>query len=332
MYTRAVLVKRIGPDDWFMLASMVTSVCFLIGIVFQIKYGLGLPVNVETLTDFLSALYITIVLYNVTQTLYKLSITLQSYRLFTTAAGKRGIKMLMGWILICGIFTVTISLFHCTPVSAAWNVFEGGSCIGNAPLNFTITGVNILNDLCLLAIPLFFIRNLQMNEKQRVVLMSIFACGFIISIVSFIRLKALYINVEGPAENQPVTGVDIALWSGLEINIAVICGSLPALKAFVSKVILGKTESKTSGYAYGNNSAVRKQSRALASVSNDDDYKMDSLKINVRESIEMNRYQGDDGGSENDLIIQNQNAFSPAVPMKVKISSAASTARHSTAA
>jgi len=124
-----------------------------------------------------------------------------------------------------------------------------------------------------------------------------------------------------------VSGVDIALWSGLEINIAIICGSVPALKAFVSQVILRKIDSQPSGY--GNSSAVRKQSRVLASMSGDDDYKMDRLKINVRNSFEMNR--GDDGGSESDLIIQNHGFSGPAAPTKVHITSATSSNRHSTA-
>jgi hypothetical protein len=84
----------------------------------------------------------------------------------------------MAWVLVCGLFTVLSSLFYCVPVQKAWNVFEPGHCISNAPLNFTISSFNILNDLCLLAIPLFFLKNLQMNQKQRLVLMSIFACGF----------------------------------------------------------------------------------------------------------------------------------------------------------
>lgn len=170
-----------------------------------------------------------------------------------------------------------------------------------------------------------------------------------ISIVSIIRLKALYDNVKGPAEQQPgrfvsivlretytdacaniVSGVDIALWSALEINIAIICGSVPALKAFVSQVILRRmdTQPTGSGYGYGYSSAARKQSRVLGSVNGDDEYKMDRLEIVVRNSFEMNR--GDDGGSESDLIIQN-NAYSGlSAPSKVHISSTTGTKRQST--
>jgi len=48
---------------------------------------------------------------------YKLSITFQSYRLFTTAIGREIIKSLMVWITLCGIVSVCGSLFYCTPIS-----------------------------------------------------------------------------------------------------------------------------------------------------------------------------------------------------------------------
>ena len=53
--------------------------------------------------------------------------------------------------------------------------------------------------------------------------------------------------------------------------------------------------------------------------------KEDGLKINVRESIEMNRYVyggGDDAGSENDLIIQiHKGRLQGKAGLEVKISS-----------
>lgn len=137
-----------------------------------------------------------------------------------------------------------------------------------------------------------------------------------VTIVSTIRLKSLYDVASGPIELQTVTGVDIALWSGLEINIAIICGSVPALRAFVHR-LFGSGSQPT--YGYGNNSTVRKQSRALGSMSGDEDRTKGSLRITVRESIEMKRYGGDDQGSESDLIIIQKDAFSPNASRQVRI-------------
>lgn len=138
-----------------------------------------------------------------------------------------------------------------------------------------------------------------------------------VTIVSTIRLKSLYDVASGPVELQTVTGVDIALWSGLEINIAIICGSVPALRAFAHRLFRNSSSQPT--YGYGNNSTVRKQSRALGSMSGDEDRAKGSLRITVRESIEMKRYDGDDQGSESDLIIIQKDAFAPNASRQVRI-------------
>lgn len=142
--------------------------------------------------------------------------------------------------------------------------------------------------------------------------------------MSIVRLKALYDNLNGPINLQPVTGVDIALWSDLEINVAIICGSVPALKAFVGKVFFGQSvggSSDRSRTAYGNTSQSRKQtlrgqSRVLGSRTGDEEEggaggsvgKMGG--ITVQQSIEMKTYLADDTGSEKELITGPEGAFS----------------------
>ncbi len=50
-----------------------------------------------------------------------------------------------------------------------------------------------------------------------------------------------------------VNGVDIALWSGLEINLAICCASVPQLKAMFVKIIpkLNNSYDGSSQYPYG---------------------------------------------------------------------------------
>ena len=111
------------------------------------------------------------------QTLYKLSITTQSYRLFTTTKAQKIMKVLIGWILVCGIMSVSGSLFYCRPVPKAWDDSISGSCVNRSNLNYAIAGFNILNDVALLLIPVPFLLTLQIAKKQRIVLICVFACG-----------------------------------------------------------------------------------------------------------------------------------------------------------
>jgi hypothetical protein len=55
-----------------------------------------------------------------------------------------------------------------------------------------------------------------------------------VCITSIIRLKSLYEISISPDTTRD--GVAIAIWSGAEINVAISCASLPALKPLISRV------------------------------------------------------------------------------------------------
>lgn len=122
-------------------------------------------------------MYSTVPCYNIAQTCYKLSIAIQSYRLFSTSMGKKIMKALIGWIIVCGIMSISASFFYCSPVPKAWDDSIEGWCVNRSNLNYAIAGFNILNDMFLVSIPFPFLIKLQVAQKQRIVLLSVFACG-----------------------------------------------------------------------------------------------------------------------------------------------------------
>jgi hypothetical protein len=115
--------------------------------------------------------------YLIAQTLYKLSIAVQSYRLFSTSMGRRVMKGLIAWIVICGIMTFCGSTFYCFPMGKAWDDSVEGWCVDRAKVYYCAAAFNVLNDIFLVAIPFPFLLRLQVAHKQRIVLLSVFACG-----------------------------------------------------------------------------------------------------------------------------------------------------------
>jgi hypothetical protein len=91
--------------------------------------------------------------------------------------GQRVIKVLIAWIVVCGIMSVSGSLFYCSPIAKAWDFALEGHCVNRPALNYSISGFNIVNDLVLVAMPTPFLMKLQLPKKQRIVLVSVFACG-----------------------------------------------------------------------------------------------------------------------------------------------------------
>ncbi|KAG8167850.1 hypothetical protein KVR01_003539 [Diaporthe batatas] len=330
LFTRGLIVKRTGWDDYLMAAAMVScsstvvvihvsqspspflisgmtevskvcSIGFLVAVMYQIRWGLGQAVNPANLESFLTALFVTVPFYNCTQTFYKLSLTTQAARLFTTTTAARIMRAAIVWVCACGLMSFCAALFYCFPVSKAWDDSIPGWCVNRPALNYSVAGFNILNDIMLLIIPLPFLTKLQLPRKQRIILISVFACGLFTTVVSIVRLRALYQNLNGPYEEQSVTSVPIALWSVIEINVAIICGSVPSLKAFVSRVIFGTKPGSTPSHGVYGLSATRKQSQVLRSQAEEDERRGTRLEIQVQQSIEMKAYV-DETGSDKDLI------------------------------
>ncbi|KAL8721134.1 MAG: hypothetical protein Q9225_002117 [Loekoesia sp. 1 TL-2023] len=85
--------------------------------------------------------------------------------------------------------------------------------------------LNVGTDLIVMALPLFMIYGLQLRSSQKAVLAGVFSVGSVVAVFDILR------TVES-LESGTFSGV--ALWSSLEVTIAVIVASLPLYRVFLS--------------------------------------------------------------------------------------------------
>ncbi|RYP27891.1 hypothetical protein DL767_007479 [Monosporascus sp. MG133] len=237
LFTRIVLVRNVGADDYLMTAAMVGSIIYLTAVFQQIRFGLGYAVIPEALEGFLKSLYATVVAYNFTQLAVKFSILAQYKRIFETETATRLFGGLLIYLGCYAAFCLGSCILTCVPIAKYWDDTIPGGCLNRSKLHYAIAAVNIFNDFILLCIPYPFLRRLNISRRAKYILVGVFACGAVACIVAIIRLRSLVVNNEAPIDQQPIQGVDIALWSGLEINIAIACASVPQLKAMFVKII-----------------------------------------------------------------------------------------------
>jgi hypothetical protein len=146
-------------------------------------------------------------------------------------------------------------------VEKYWNPAVEGKCLNRNIITYVNAGVNIGSDLTLLAIPIPLLKNLHIPRRQKFILVGVFLCGALACTMSIIRLRSLYEIGHAPparqsskSESMPrlehvkepkspltdfiftVEGVNIAIWSCIEINVGIVCASVPALKALAAKV------------------------------------------------------------------------------------------------
>ncbi|KAL8878489.1 MAG: hypothetical protein Q9198_003707 [Flavoplaca austrocitrina] len=86
--------------------------------------------------------------------------------------------------------------------------------------------LNVGTDLIVLALPVFMIYNLQLRPTQKVTLTLLFSLGLLVAIVDILR------TVESL---QSGTFSGVALWSSLEVTIAVIVASLPLYRVLITR-------------------------------------------------------------------------------------------------
>ena len=92
-----------------------------------------------------------------------------------------------------------------------------------------------------MALPLRLLKDLQVTRQQKIGLAAVFCLGLMIVATAIVRMT----QILGQARTDPV---GLAVWGLVESSVAVIVGSLPPLKAFLTKKIQRYV---TGGYVYG---------------------------------------------------------------------------------
>lgn len=79
--------------------------------------------------------------------------------------------------------------------------------------------------------------NMPLLQRQRYLLIGIFCFGFIVVIISIIRIPTLRHGASSP--DPTFTNVQTALWSLAELETAILCTSLPILRPIVARFMRG---------------------------------------------------------------------------------------------
>lgn len=145
------------------------------------------------------------------------------------------------------------------------------------------TTVDITTDLMIMALPIAVLPSLQLDFRRKVGLAVAFSLGIIIITVAVIRMTQVIVG-------ETVDLVGLAIWGAIETATAVIVGSLPPLKALLSRGVKKYGSNKRSAYANGPSKGTAGNGYGPSSV---------SRTVMVAESIpldDMHRSSQKDGG------------------------------------
>ncbi|RMZ71280.1 pth11-like integral membrane [Pyrenophora seminiperda CCB06] len=226
LFTRLVISRSAGLEDLCIVIAMVLSIALSIQTAAQVMNGLGRHadnLDPSQLDIILKAFWAGVWVYNLALTVTKIAILVQYLRIFPLTCFRKACFSVLGFVVCWGTWTVLSSIFICTPVAYSWDKsIHNGRCFNQLILWVMNAGVNIVQDVVIFLMPLFVVRTLQIAKAQKKALLAI------VTLVSIVRLYSLD-NIAN-SNDVPFDNPDHATLSAVEVNVAIICACLPAMR------------------------------------------------------------------------------------------------------
>ncbi|KAJ5745086.1 hypothetical protein N7520_010268 [Penicillium odoratum] len=266
IWTRFFIVRIFRADDFLMVMAFVLS-CVLTGVVLDmLNWGLAKhmwDVPLFEYSPMFNKLNLTAaIIYCAATGFTKCSVLIFYLRIFPSRKFHTAVWSLVFIAAGYSFASVLANIFSCTPIAKSWDsTITTGSCMNRPVFYFANAGLGIFTDFATVAVPIPWIRRLQMPMRQKMAVCGILVIGCFVGIVSSIRLATIYFLLK--STDLTWTTTKALMWCIIELNLGIFGGSVTAMRPFFRRYfpyLLGL--SSASGY-YESDS--RKQSLPLSS-------------------------------------------------------------------
>ncbi|OCK81657.1 hypothetical protein K432DRAFT_247611, partial [Lepidopterella palustris CBS 459.81] len=255
LYVRLKITKSPGWDDLVVAFAISSATAGSVIVCLQPGAGMGQHLStlpLDKIELYFSYVYAANVTYTSSTTLIKIAILLQYHRVFENASKlAQRITIALIVIVACwGISFFFVAVFSCNPIALNWNLSLQGHCVmfgskNPAKLFAAFAGhaaSNMFLDIVILLTPVPFLRTLRFTGKTKAGIIALFSIGGLVALFSVVRLFSLAINRAGTSPVFDVTwyAPPIFIFSSLEIEVAILCASIPIFWPVISQLSFGK--------------------------------------------------------------------------------------------
>ncbi|XP_014554529.1 hypothetical protein COCVIDRAFT_104854 [Bipolaris victoriae FI3] len=257
-------------DDGNMaLILVINTLMFTLTTIMSLS-GLGQDMWKVSFKDIrltLLSFWISVPFYGIEFGLGKIAFGLFYLRIFNDRHFRKLVWFAIVFTLLYTTAFAFLGIFICSPVSYFWWQWDlggehKGKCLNNNTIGFVTASFSIFTDLIMLGLPIPQIWALHLSTKKKVGVLFMFSIGFLVTLVSIIRLHAL-VNF-AKSTNITYDFLDTQLWSMIELYVGIICVCMPSLKLglqfFCSKILRSvvSTSRYTGSGRTGGNIAIHK--------------------------------------------------------------------------
>ncbi|WDK10328.1 CFEM domain-containing protein [Colletotrichum graminicola] len=164
----------------------------------------------------------------------KISICAMYLRILVDRWSRIAVIGLIASLIVQTILFFFLVAFQCTPVQSIWDRSVPGFCLNIQAISYAGAAFTITYDCIFIVLPLPQLLKLNIPMRKKLALALLLTLGSVACVASMVRLK--FVVTFSHTFDATWDNVEILVWSTLEINLVMICGSLPALRPLLSKV------------------------------------------------------------------------------------------------
>ncbi|OAP65557.1 hypothetical protein AYL99_01529 [Fonsecaea erecta] len=258
LLVRFLIHRRTGWDDYTLIISLALAIGMTICFNMEVYYGMGLhtkQVHGHNKVLAFEWLWIAQLLYKFANGMTKISIVLLYLRIFPTRKFQILAWAVIAYVVAYCTAAVCTSIWQCNPIAKAWKKTLPGHCIDIGKLWYANSVLTIVADLVLIAMPVNQIVRLKLPLSQKLGLIFVFSLGVFVMACTIIRCVML-----GPTTSQKDSvyyQAESNSWTFLEVDVSIICVSLPLLKTPLQRLLpqifgMRSSSAKSDGYYHGN--------------------------------------------------------------------------------
>lgn len=189
--------------------------------------------------------YVAQMIYLISTCCVKVSVLLFYRRLVAGTYSKRWKYATIAAIAFTIGYTVAfifVLIFGCQPTYAYWMSYDfewlkttDYYCVDAGSANLVAGILSVVSDLYAVALPCLMLRHFDAPRRQKIALMVVFSFGLLV--VGAGAARTYYFNGLAYTLDETWLGYDIFVWAQLELQLAIICASAPALRVFFRRYL-----------------------------------------------------------------------------------------------
>ncbi|KAL8626497.1 hypothetical protein Q9189_007810 [Teloschistes chrysophthalmus] len=230
VWVRGRLTRNMGWDDHFMIIAQFTNLVGLGFVTAEVFDGLGR--HMYYLQPDQRRRFQIIGWLDWMQTFITIMFTKISICLFLKRIKNDRTNRIFMYSLIAANVLVTavicfLFLGMCRPLHAYWDVGVEGKCFSTHQVEAMVAAqgaFSVLSDLILATMPFFFLRNIQISLRTKILLCVLMGAGYITAGCSLVR-TVLSDRVLNPDLTWAI--LTNAAWRATEVNLGIVCANAP---------------------------------------------------------------------------------------------------------